>query len=85
MWANEFRERLVGGFFDKAISFDKDTLFLQFVDNQQNPFTLECKFIEGHLLMPVMEKKGYSSSKKLKINPFNECRMMSMIVGFVLP
>jgi hypothetical protein len=61
MWANEFRERLVGGFFDKAISFDKDTLFLQFVDNQQNPFTLECKFIEGDLLLFLSDKTCVAS------------------------
>ena len=50
MWAEEFRCKLIGGIFKGAISFDKDTLFLQFVDNERNNFTIECKFIDGHLL-----------------------------------
>ena len=78
MWANEFRERLIGGFFDKAISFDKDTLFLQFVDNQQNPVTLECKFIEGHLLLFISDKTFDASDGKKGIFQFKEIENQSI-------
>jgi len=62
MWANEFRKRLVGGFFQGAISFDKDTLYLQFVEQNGQTYTIECKFIEGHLILFQSDKIFDSSA-----------------------
>ncbi len=72
MWANEFRKRLVGGFFQGAISFDKDTLYLQFVEQNGQTYTIECKFIEGHLILFQSDKIFDSSANKKGILQFKE-------------
>lgn len=72
MWAEEFRCKLIGGIFKGAISFDKDTLYLQFVDNERNNFTIECKFIDGHLLLLPSDKEFDRSDSKKGIIQFKE-------------
>ena len=79
MWADEFRKRLIGGFFQGAISFDKDTLFLQFVDAQNSTWTVECKFIDGHLLILPSDKVFDSSDNKKGILQFKEIENQPII------
>ncbi|MBM3438867.1 MAG: DUF814 domain-containing protein [Bacteroidetes bacterium] len=78
MWAEKFRNNLVGGFFKGAISFDKDTLFLQFIDNQTNPFTVECKFIDGHLILLPSEKEFERNGSKKGIIQFKEIELFTI-------
>lgn len=78
MWAEKFRNDLVGGFFKGAISFDKDTLFLQFIDKQTNPFTVECKFIEGHLILLPSDKEFERNDSKKGIIQFKEIELFTI-------
>lgn len=72
MWAEEFRRQLIGGYFQGGISFDKDTLYLQFIDNHRQTWTIECKFIEGHLLLLTSDKVFDRSDNKKGILQFKE-------------
>lgn len=78
MWADEFRKRLIGGCFQGAISFDKDTLYLQFIEQNGETYTIECKFIEGHLILFLSDKIFDSSANKKGILQFKEIENQSI-------
>jgi predicted ribosome quality control (RQC) complex YloA/Tae2 family protein len=78
LWAEELRMNLVGGTFQGAVSFDKDTLFLQFTDVNRKLYTLECKFLEGHLLLMKVERNELRADKRKGIVQFKEVENSSI-------
>lgn len=78
LWAEELRVNLVGGTFQGAVSYDKDTLILQFTDVTRKLYTLECKFLEGHLLLMKLDRNELRADKRKGIVQFKEVENLSI-------
>lgn len=72
LWGDELREQLSSGFFEGGISFDKDTVYLRFAKLDGQRYTLECKFIEGHLMLMLSDKVFDQSDLRKGIAQFKE-------------
>lgn len=74
LWGDALREQLLNGFFEGAISFDKDTLYLRFTRLDGSRYTLEVKFIDGHMFILTSDrifdqndlKKGMAQFKEIE-------------------
>ena len=71
-WSDHFRKTLLGGHFEGGISFDKDTLYLRFANNQRNYVSYEIKFLDGHLMILTSDKVFEGSDIRKGIVQFKE-------------
>lgn len=72
LWANHFRSQLIGGFFEGAISFDKDTLFLRLISSTGIRIAFEIKFLDGNLMILPTDKVFESIDYKKGIAQFKD-------------
>jgi hypothetical protein len=71
-WADHLREALNGGCFEGGLSFDKDTLYLQFASESKAHITLEIKFLDGHLMILTSDRIFDSNDYRKGIVQFKE-------------
>ena len=71
-WADHLRQALNGGCFEGGLSFDKDTLYLRFASNSKAYFTLEIKFLDGHLIILTSDRVFDSTDYRKGIVQFKE-------------
>lgn len=68
-WSCFLSSKILGLYFEKAVSFDKDTLFVHF-KNADSHFTLEIKFIDGFLFLFESERATSSRDQHKGILQF---------------
>jgi hypothetical protein len=71
LWGDALREQLLNGFFEGAISFDKDTLYLRFTRFDGSRYTLEVKFIDGHMF--ILTSDRIFDQNDLRKTFYNRC------------
>lgn len=72
LWADALREQLTDGYFEGAISFDKDTLYLRFAKSSGDRYTIELKFVDGHLVILSSDRTFDQGDYKKGLVQFKE-------------
>ncbi len=74
-WSRYLSSKILGLYFEKAVSFDKDTLFVHF-KNADTHFALEIKFIDGFLFLFESERATSSRDQHKGILQFRGLESM---------
>ena len=79
LWGDALREQLLNGFFEGAISFDKDTLYLRFTRFDGSRYTLEVKFIDGHMFILTSDRIFDQNDLRKGMSQFKEIENLQIV------